>query len=80
MNVTGRGTQVVREFSVKIPLIRLSLLRLSSVFSSKKNSPAKPRFFAQILLKCQVREQLRVLRFGFLQDGDVGIGVFPEGK
>src|ERR1700686_978898 len=23
--------------------------------------------------------QLRVLRFGFLQDGDVGIGVFPEG-
>jgi hypothetical protein len=22
--------------------------------------------------------QLRVLRFGFLQDGDVGIGVFPE--
>jgi hypothetical protein len=24
--------------------------------------------------------QLRVLRFGFLQDGDVGVGVFPEGK
>jgi hypothetical protein len=22
--------------------------------------------------------QLRVLRLGFLQDGDVGIGVFPE--
>jgi hypothetical protein len=22
--------------------------------------------------------QLRVLRFGFLQDGDVGVGVFPE--
>ena len=24
--------------------------------------------------------QLRVLRLGLLQDGDVGIGVFPEGK
>ena len=24
--------------------------------------------------------QLRVLRFGLLQDGDVGIGVFPEGE
>jgi hypothetical protein len=22
--------------------------------------------------------QLRVLRFGLLQDGDVGVGVFPE--
>ena len=24
--------------------------------------------------------QLRVLRFGFLQDGNIGIGVFPERK
>jgi hypothetical protein len=24
--------------------------------------------------------QLRVLRFGFLQDGDVGVGVFPKGE
>src|ERR1700730_898607 len=24
--------------------------------------------------------QLRILRFGFLQDGDVGVGVFPEGE
>jgi hypothetical protein len=24
--------------------------------------------------------QLRVLHLGFLQDGDVGVGVFPEGK
>ena len=24
--------------------------------------------------------QLRVLRLGFLQDGDVGVGVFPEAK
>jgi len=24
--------------------------------------------------------QLRVLRFGFLQDWDVGVGVFPEGE
>jgi len=24
--------------------------------------------------------QLLVLRLGFLQDGDVGVGVFPEGK
>jgi len=24
--------------------------------------------------------QLRELRLGFLQDGDVGIGVFPEGE
>jgi hypothetical protein len=24
--------------------------------------------------------QLRVLRFGFLQDRDVGVGVFPEGE
>src|ERR1700730_7535951 len=24
--------------------------------------------------------QLRVLRLGFLQDGDVGVGVFPEGE
>src|SRR6202040_227174 len=24
--------------------------------------------------------QLRVLRFGLLQDGDVGVGVFPEGE
>jgi len=24
--------------------------------------------------------QLRVLRFGFFQDGDVGVGVFPEGE
>ena len=23
--------------------------------------------------------QLRVLRFGLLQDGDVGVGVFPQG-
>jgi hypothetical protein len=24
--------------------------------------------------------QLGVLRLGFLQDGDVGVGVFPEGE
>jgi hypothetical protein len=24
--------------------------------------------------------QSRVLRFGLLQDGDVGVGVFPEGE
>jgi len=24
--------------------------------------------------------QLRVLRFGLLQDGDVGVGVFPESE
>ena len=24
--------------------------------------------------------QVRVLRFGLLQDGDVGVGVFPEGE
>ena len=24
--------------------------------------------------------QLRILRFGFLQDGDVGVGVFPKGE
>ena len=24
--------------------------------------------------------QLRVLRFGLLQDGDIGVGVFPEGE
>jgi hypothetical protein len=24
--------------------------------------------------------QLRVLRLGFLQEGDVGVGVFPEGE
>jgi len=24
--------------------------------------------------------QLRILRFGFFQDGDVGVGVFPEGE
>jgi len=24
--------------------------------------------------------QLRVLGFGLLQDGDVGVGVFPEGE
>ena len=24
--------------------------------------------------------QLRVLRLGFLQDGDIGVGVFPEGE
>jgi hypothetical protein len=24
--------------------------------------------------------QLRVLRLGFLQDGDVGVGIFPEGE
>jgi hypothetical protein len=24
--------------------------------------------------------QLRVLRLGLLQDGDVGVGIFPEGK
>jgi hypothetical protein len=24
--------------------------------------------------------QLRVLRFGFLEDGDVGVGIFPEGQ
>ena len=24
--------------------------------------------------------QLRVLRFGLLQDGDVGVGIFPEGE
>jgi hypothetical protein len=26
----------------------------------------------------KISSQLRVLRFGFLQDGDVGIGVFPD--
>src|SRR5271167_3056187 len=26
------------------------------------------------------RLQLRVLGFGFFQDGDVGVGVFPEGE
>jgi hypothetical protein len=30
--------------------------------------------FASLLL------QLRVLRLGYLQDGDVGVGVFPESK
>src|SRR5213592_2459198 len=30
--------------------------------------------------QCTVSLQLRVLRLGFLQDGDVGVGVFPEGE
>jgi hypothetical protein len=28
----------------------------------------------------KLRLQLRLLRFGLLQDGDVGVGVLPEGK
>jgi hypothetical protein len=30
--------------------------------------------------QCTGSLQLLVLRFGFLQDGDVGVGVFPEGR
>src|SRR2546427_4496513 len=30
--------------------------------------------------QCTGSLQLRVLRFCFLQDGDVGVGVFPEGE
>jgi hypothetical protein len=33
---------------------------------------------SRLRLKFQQLFQLRVLRFGFLEDGDVGIGVFPE--
>jgi hypothetical protein len=33
---------------------------------------------SRLTLKFQQLLQLRVLRFGFLEDGDVGIGVFPE--
>jgi hypothetical protein len=34
----------------------------------------------QQLAGCGESLQLRVLRLGFLQDGDVGVGVFPERK
>ena len=30
--------------------------------------------------QCTGLLQLRVLRLGFLQDGDVGVGVLPEGE
>ena len=30
--------------------------------------------------QCTGSLQLRVLRLGLLQDGDVGVGVFPEGE
>jgi hypothetical protein len=29
---------------------------------------------------CVRSPQLRVLRFGFFQDGDDGVGIFPEGE
>ena len=32
---------------------------------------------SQLWRKSRRLLQLRVLRFGFLQDGDVGVGVFP---
>ena len=46
-------------------------LRQSSVNSQRRGSPVSVyrRLF-----------QLRVLRLGFLQDGDVGVGVSPESK
>src|ERR1700684_3815249 len=39
-----------------------------------KSTPTNPTQTKRALL------QLRVLRFGLLQDGDVGVGVFPEGE
>jgi len=29
---------------------------------------------------CPALLQLRLLRFGLLQDGDFGVGIFPEGE
>jgi hypothetical protein len=40
----------------------------------ERQAPRQPFSDTGQLLK------LRVLRLGFLKDGDVGIGVFPEGK
>jgi hypothetical protein len=46
----------------------LSLFSLRA--SNKTSTPAA----------CVRSLKLRVLRFGFLEDGDVGVGVFPEGE
>ena len=40
--------------------------------TSEARAPARPWLLKSL--------QLRVLRLGFLQDGDVGVGVFPEGE
>jgi hypothetical protein len=41
---------------------------------------ARSEMMAVIRLMPHTLLQLGVFRFGFLQDGDVGVGVFPEGK
>jgi len=33
-----------------------------------------------LVSQCTGSLQLCVLRLGFLQDGDVGVGIFPEGE
>jgi hypothetical protein len=40
----------------------------------------KPSPFDRRTVSEKISLQLRVLRLGFLQDGDVGVGVFPEGE
>ena len=46
-------------------------------------NPKKPRRLCFAQARPNERKpllQLRVLRLGLLQDGDVGVGVFPEGE
>jgi len=57
------------------PSLREDQSRLGTAhlqYSQRRRSQA--RFFTATLL------QLRVFRLGLLQDRDIGVGVFPEGK
>ena len=45
-----------------------------------KNGPVVAQSGVAIRLRPRSSLQFRVLGFGLLQDGDVGVGVFPEGE
>jgi hypothetical protein len=60
----------------------ISIRRCKTIFEPEPTAePFKPnRCFSDKPQKQQGLPQPCVLRFGLLQDGDVGVGVFPEGK
>jgi hypothetical protein len=50
--------------------LRISEYRLNRTFTLDRKKAIPVSFIAPL--------HLRVLGFGFLEDGDVGVGVFPE--
>jgi|ERR1017187_9926445 hypothetical protein len=67
------------KIAVSLIDLRVSQFSVSEIACLHQLSTMNSEQLARDLCRLSLL-QLRVLRLGFLQDGDVGVGVFPEGE